>query len=97
MPGIYGDEANSQLRQLPGGEQVKVIMLGTQSTAEIPGCALEAGAGDFMAKPFRQSDLFEKVRVLTAVSYIFDQLIQSQDVAARPPELIRLLEGQASP
>jgi signal transduction histidine kinase/DNA-binding response OmpR family regulator len=97
MPGMNGDEAIIQLRQIPKGDQVKIIMLTAQATAEIRSRALAAGADDFMAKPFRQGDLFEKIRVLTDVRYVYSQPLPTQGALANPPVLTRQMLAHLSP
>ncbi len=71
MPGMNGDEAIRRIRSSPGGEQVKIITLTANATDEVRAQVLAAGADDFMVKPFRQEELFEKIRLPTGVKYIY--------------------------
>jgi PAS domain S-box-containing protein len=71
MPYMNGDEATHQIRHSPGGDQVKIITLTASVTAENRSRTMSAGADDFMTKPFRRSELFEKIHLLTGVQYLY--------------------------
>jgi CheY-like chemotaxis protein len=71
MPGMDGDVAIRQIRSSSGGDQVKIITLTASATAQTRQQTLAAGADDFLTKPFRQNELFEKIRLLTGVRYIY--------------------------
>ena len=77
MPGMNGDEAIRRIRRSPGGDQVKIITITANATDEVRSHTLAAGADDFMAKPFRQSELFEKIRLLTGIRYVYAESAQS--------------------
>ena len=70
MPGMDGDEAIRRIRATAEGARVKIMMVTASVTEEIRQQSLEAGADDFLAKPFRQADLLERIRLLTGVSYL---------------------------
>ena len=62
MPGMDGIEV---LRQLPAG--VKVLMLTARDDAATEAASREAGAADFLAKPFSSVELLDHVeRLVTA-------------------------------
>jgi diguanylate cyclase (GGDEF)-like protein/PAS domain S-box-containing protein len=62
MDGMDGYEACRRLRQLPGGGNVPVIMLTGLDDAGSIERAYEAGATDFIAKPFQWPLLTQRVR-----------------------------------
>jgi diguanylate cyclase (GGDEF)-like protein/PAS domain S-box-containing protein len=62
MGGIDGYEACRRIRRLPGGENVPVIMLTSLDDAGSIERAYEAGATDFIAKPFQWPLLTQRVR-----------------------------------
>ena len=71
MPVIDGLEATRRLRADAGQAAVKVIMITASAFAEDRRLSLAAGAHDFIAKPFRESELFEKIRLLTGIEYVY--------------------------
>jgi DNA-binding response OmpR family regulator len=71
MPGIDGYEVCRRIRQSTATAQVPVVML-TASVDEDKLKALEAGADDFIAKPFDQAELVARVRSLLRVKEYHD-------------------------
>jgi adenylate cyclase len=88
MPGMDGYEVCRRLRATPAGAVLPVVMI-TASGNEEKLRALEAGADDFIAKPFDQAELLARVRSLLRVKEYHD-LIESQ--AAELAEWNRTLE-----
>ncbi len=82
LPGIDGDEAIRRIRQSEGGARVKIIMVTADATPEARNRAMVAGAEDFVAKPFRRGEMFEKIRLLTGVRYAYAEPLPSD--AAKP-------------
>jgi PAS domain S-box-containing protein len=85
MPEMDGDEAIRQIRRSPGGDRVKIITITANATDEVRSRALAAGADDFVAKPFRQSELLEKIRLLTGIRYIYADLAQPDGTITEQP------------
>lgn len=71
MPGMNGDDAIRRIRSSPGGAQARIITVTANATDDARAQVLAAGADDFMVKPFHQEELFEKIRLLTGVKYIY--------------------------
>jgi adenylate cyclase len=90
MPGIDGYEVCRQLRATPASAVLPVVMI-TASGNEEKLRALEAGADDFIAKPFDQAELLARVRSLLRVKEYHD-LIESQ--ATELAEWNRTLEAR---
>jgi adenylate cyclase len=76
MPGMDGYEVCERLRADPAGAVLPVVMV-TASGNEQKLRALEAGADDFIAKPFDKAELLARVRSLLRVKQYHD-LVQSQ-------------------
>ena len=90
MPGMDGDETIRRIRSLPGGDRVKIITLTASATDENRNHYLEAKADEFMAKPFRESELFEKIRLMTGVRYIYAETDRHEGpTAERKPVLTK--------
>ena len=85
MPGLSGAEATRRIRLAPGGVQVKIIALTANATDQVRNYALAAGADSFMAKPFRAQDLFEEIRLLTRVRYVYSESAVAEAPAGEPP------------
>jgi signal transduction histidine kinase/DNA-binding NarL/FixJ family response regulator len=63
MPRIDGFELLRRLRADPGTRDIPVIMLTARAGQEASVEGLEAGADDYLAKPFRTEELLARIRV----------------------------------
>lgn len=63
MPRVDGFELLRALRSDPGTRRIPVIMLTARAGQEASVEGLEAGADDYLAKPFRADELVARVRV----------------------------------
>jgi two-component system chemotaxis response regulator CheY len=61
MPEMNGLELLKQLRRDPGLASLKIIMVTTESELDHMVCALEAGANEYVMKPFTKDILREKL------------------------------------
>ncbi|GAA3135502.1 hypothetical protein GCM10010466_27910 [Planomonospora alba] len=66
MPGLSGPEVCRRLREMPGGQNVAVLMLSAKSEQADVTQAFEAGVDDYMTKPFSPKDLATRVQDLLA-------------------------------
>jgi adenylate cyclase len=75
MPEIDGYEVCRRIRATPATELLPVVML-TASSGEERLRALEAGADDFLMKPFDQAELLARVRSLIRIKHYHDTIRQ---------------------
>jgi PAS domain S-box-containing protein len=77
MPILDGNEAVCAIRERDSS--VKIISISASTFEQDRNKTLETGADDFIAKPFRQLELLEKIRALLGAEYIYED--ESVDAA----------------
>ncbi len=88
MPGIDGIEVCRELRRQPAHAGLPILLLTALNRPEDKARGLEAGANDFLPKPFDESELAARVRSLLRTKALQDRLVDllgryvSQSVAA---------------
>jgi adenylate cyclase len=92
MPGLDGYAVCRQLREHDDTAVLPVIMV-TSSLGEEKTRAIEAGADDFIPKPFNHEELFARVRSLLRIKRYHDTIKMQ---AAELAELNRTLEERVS-
>jgi PAS domain S-box-containing protein len=105
MPLVDGHEAIRDIRERAHDHTVKIITISASTFEEDRTKALEIGADDFVAKPFRQAELLEKIRALLGAEYVYeDDLAEPSKVdfdstrsavSKLPPELLAQLADAA--
>ena len=94
MPGIDGYEVCRRIREDPGTAFLPVIMI-TASGGEDKIRAIEAGADDFVHKPFDQAELLARVRSLVRVKRYHDTIEnQAAELARWNRELEQRVQDQ---
>lgn len=71
MPVLDGLEAIRRIRTMAGGDQPTIIAVTASAMDENRHELLEIGADDFISKPFRETELFEKIHVHVGVEYVY--------------------------
>ena len=66
MPGMTGYEVCKKLRETPGMEHTKILILTAYGQVSDRDKAVEAGTDDFMTKPFSPRMLREKIQEMLA-------------------------------
>ncbi|MBU5637459.1 transporter substrate-binding domain-containing protein [Geomonas sp. Red69] len=79
MPVMDGREATRRIRALPEGRDVPIIAVSASVFEEQLREVMEAGADDFLRKPFREEELLEKIARLLPAQFAYDE------VESRPP------------
>ncbi len=78
MPVMDGFTACAELRRLPGGSRVPVVMMTGLDDVESIEHAFEVGATDFITKPINWAILPHRVRYMLRASLAINKLNQSQ-------------------
>ncbi len=71
MPGMDGYEAIRQIKSSPQGRETIVISISASVFEDEKEKTLSAGSDDFVAKPFKEAEIFEKIRQHLGVDYIY--------------------------
>ena len=90
MPGLNGYDVCQRLRDDPATRFLPIVMI-TASGDQERVQALEAGADDFIAKPFNQLELLARVRSLLRLKDYYDTMTKQSNELA---EWNRTLEGR---
>jgi PAS domain S-box-containing protein len=79
MPVMDGHEAIRRIRAMAGGEQTKIIAVTASAMDENRHVLMEIGADDFLSKPFREAELFQKIHALVGVEYVYAEELADAD------------------
>lgn len=94
MPGIDGITLTKELRELPRTSSVPIVILTARTDEHSKMSALEAGATDFLTKPFASSELFVRCRNLVS-SHKLQKCLESQTRELESTlEQLKQTEGQ---
>jgi diguanylate cyclase (GGDEF)-like protein/PAS domain S-box-containing protein len=78
MPVMDGYRACAEIRRLPGGANVPILMLTGLDDVESINKAYEAGATDFASKPINWMVLSHRVRYMLRMGRLFGELLTSE-------------------
>jgi signal transduction histidine kinase/CheY-like chemotaxis protein len=100
MPVMDGIEATRQIRALPGGRETRIVALTASRFEEDRAAVLAAGFDGFLHRPFDEADLFERMRELLGLRFVYADEpdaapaaeIDAAALGTLPPELRRPLE-----
>ncbi|CCQ74907.1 HD domain-containing phosphohydrolase [Magnetospira sp. QH-2] len=73
MPDLDGHEFMASMRELLGGDYLPVIVLTAQIDVETKHRALEAGARDFLTKPFDRVEVLHRIRNMLEVRLLYKE------------------------
>src|SRR5688572_8379922 len=84
MPVMDGHEAIRRIRAAAGGKDTKIIAVTASAMEENRQELMEIGADDFISKPFRELELFEKIHAHVGVKYVYAEqpTAAAQEIAA---------------
>jgi two-component system chemotaxis response regulator CheY len=64
MPEMNGLEFVMAIRQIPGNDFTKIIMITTESDAENVASAMSSGANEYLIKPFTKESISQKLGLM---------------------------------
>ena len=82
MPGLDGLELLRALRDEPSTERLPLIMLSARAAEEAAIEGLDAGADDYLAKPFSSNELVARVRSVLELSRLRDERTRAAEGVA---------------
>src|SRR5947209_5714513 len=71
MPVMDGHEAIRRIRAMAGGEDPKIIAVTASAMDDNRRELMGGGADDFISKPFREAELFQKIHDHVGVEYVY--------------------------
>jgi len=77
MPVMDGYEATRHMKNSSTGKNLIIIAISASAFEDKKDDALASGCDDFIAKPFKESVLFERIQKHLGVKYIYDHLAQN--------------------
>jgi PAS domain S-box-containing protein len=87
MPVMDGHEAIRRIRAMEGGKEIKIIAVTASAMDENRTELMKIGADDFIGKPFREAELFQKIQTHVGVQYVYAEEGALQvEVAELTPE-----------
>ena len=100
MPVLDGFQAAQKIRALPDGSHTKIIALSANAFVKTQELALSNGFDDFVAKPFREAVIFEKMALHLGVRYIYQEESprkseQDEPVVQLTPESLSVLPRES--
>ena len=106
MPVMDGSAATSAIRQLPGGEKVKILAVTASVFKEQRDEILSAGCDELVCKPVRENEIFDAIGRLLGVQYKYADVEQpavpdsgielTQEMLSQlPPEVLSELHQAA--
>ena len=83
------------LKEEPSTRRIPIILMMAQATTQERVLGFEAGADDFVTKPFNRIELLARVRSLVRIKALNDQLDEVEDVIYSLSRAMEAREGEA--
>jgi len=93
MPGMNGYEVCQALKRAPRTQSIPIIFLTAKSGEEAIVEGLEAGAVDYLGKPFRAAELLARVRTHLALKLALDRERRMREELEKALASVKLLSG----
>lgn len=76
MPVMDGYEATRRIRALQNGGDVAIIGVTASAFAEMRQGVFDAGVDEFIVKPFRETELFDKIGAVLDVHFVYEEELE---------------------
>lgn len=86
MPGMSGLEVCRQIRAHPRGHHTPIVFITAVNDRELRRQGMEAGADDFLSKPFDEVELLARIRNGVRVKLYYDGMAQQKEQLERAVE-----------
>jgi CheY-like chemotaxis protein len=96
MPVMDGFEAIRRIRADAGGKEVRIISATASVFEKDRRLVLAAGADEFLPQPIREVDLFEMVRRLLHVEYVYEERNEEEILPLKKGSIGILLKEKAA-
>jgi PAS domain S-box-containing protein len=94
MPVMDGLETTRSIRQLPDGEQVKIVAVTASAFKEQQQEMLDAGMNDFVRKPYRFDEIYDCLARQLGVRYLYRSgAVENAPSVPLAPEMLANLPG----
>jgi CheY-like chemotaxis protein len=90
MPVMDGLEATRRIRADPRGKETDIVVLTASAMDDDRRTVSQSGADGFLAKPCREDELLEKVRVLLNITYDYED----NRAGRQPPPEVAVLSAE---
>lgn len=99
MPVMDGYEAIRTIRRMPGGKDVMIFSITASVFEEDKHNIFESGADEFIMKPFREEDIYQKITDRMGIKFTYrcekkegagitaNEILTAEAIAALPPEM----------
>jgi signal transduction histidine kinase/CheY-like chemotaxis protein len=84
MPRLDGFQAIRRIRSLPKRGKTPILVMTASAFHEDRRQVIDAGGDDFIGKPFRERELYDKIERLTGAKYVYDEETPKADVTKQP-------------
>jgi signal transduction histidine kinase/CheY-like chemotaxis protein len=88
LPDMVGLEAARRIRELDGGQDVKIVILSAFAFSKYRDEALSAGVDDFISKPFQSEEIFECLVRHLGLRYAYQPALTEETSTALGQESI---------
>lgn len=85
MPVMDGYTATGKIRELPGGDEVKIVAVTAHAFDEHHEEVLAAGCDDLVRKPFREHEIFDAIARYLGIEYLYGDVMETPESEERMP------------
>jgi CheY-like chemotaxis protein len=92
MPVMDGGEATRRIRELPGGEQVKIVAVTASALKEQEETFRASGMDDYIRKPYRLDEIYRNLETQLGLKLVYAESDSESEAALVAPPSEKLQE-----